>query len=212
MARGRSSSLLPPDEPTGGALPRILRRRSGRRRFRRPRLSRRAPSLSRRRCAPPRPPRADRRSETGLQLLATNDVLYHAPERRPLQDVLTCIREHCTIAEAGFRLAANAERHLKPAARDGAAVPRPRRRAGAQPRDRRALPLSASTNCATNTPRSRCRRRHDAATAPRRTGLGRRRRAVWLPLLGDASFETAAAQRSSVRRKICDGIKNSASS
>jgi error-prone DNA polymerase len=47
-------------------------------------------------------------------LIATNDVLYHAPERRALQDVLTCIREGCTIAEAGFRLEANAERHLKP--------------------------------------------------------------------------------------------------
>ncbi|PHY12800.1 error-prone DNA polymerase, partial [Caulobacter sp. B11] len=46
-------------------------------------------------------------------MVATNDVLYHAPERRPLQDVLTCIREHCTIHEAGFRLEANAERHLK---------------------------------------------------------------------------------------------------
>jgi error-prone DNA polymerase len=53
---------------------------------------------------------------TGLPLVATGDVLYHVPERRPLQDVVTCIREHCTIAEAGFRLAANAERHLKPAA------------------------------------------------------------------------------------------------
>ncbi|MBM3518504.1 MAG: error-prone DNA polymerase, partial [Alphaproteobacteria bacterium] len=49
-------------------------------------------------------------------LVATNDVHAHGPERRPLQDVLTCIREHCTIAEAGFRLHANAERHLKPAA------------------------------------------------------------------------------------------------
>ena len=48
-------------------------------------------------------------------LIATNDVLYHAPERRALQDMLTCIREGCTIAEAGFRLEANAERHLKPA-------------------------------------------------------------------------------------------------
>ncbi|HEY3916994.1 MAG TPA: error-prone DNA polymerase [Stellaceae bacterium] len=48
-------------------------------------------------------------------LVATNDVLYHAPERRALQDVLTCIREGCTIAEAGFRLEANAERHLKSA-------------------------------------------------------------------------------------------------
>ncbi len=51
----------------------------------------------------------------GLPLVAVNDVLYHVPERRPLQDVLTCIREHCTIGEAGFRLAAHAERHLKPA-------------------------------------------------------------------------------------------------
>ncbi len=48
-----------------------------------------------------------------LPLLATNDVLYHTPERRPLQDVLTCIRHGCTIDEAGFRLQANAERHLK---------------------------------------------------------------------------------------------------
>ena len=42
-------------------------------------------------------------------------MLYHAPHRRSLQDVLTCIREKCTMAEAGFRLEANAERHLKPA-------------------------------------------------------------------------------------------------
>jgi error-prone DNA polymerase len=52
----------------------------------------------------------------GVPLVATNDVHYHVPERRPLADVVTCIREHCTIDEAGYRLAANAERHLKPAA------------------------------------------------------------------------------------------------
>jgi error-prone DNA polymerase len=46
-------------------------------------------------------------------LVATNDVHAHTPLRRPLQDVLTCIREHCTIHEAGFLLHANAERHLK---------------------------------------------------------------------------------------------------
>jgi error-prone DNA polymerase len=51
--------------------------------------------------------------ETGLKLVATNDVLYHAPERRPLQDVVSCIREGCTLAEAGSRLNGNAERHLK---------------------------------------------------------------------------------------------------
>ncbi|MGN6286242.1 MAG: error-prone DNA polymerase [Afipia sp.] len=50
-----------------------------------------------------------------VPLLATNEVLYHHPARRPLQDVLTCIREKTTIDSAGRRLEANAERHLKPA-------------------------------------------------------------------------------------------------
>jgi error-prone DNA polymerase len=47
--------------------------------------------------------------------VATNDVHYHHPARRPLQDVLTCIREGCTIYNAGFKLHPNAERYLKPA-------------------------------------------------------------------------------------------------
>jgi error-prone DNA polymerase len=51
--------------------------------------------------------------ETGVPLIAVGDVLYHVPERRPLQDVVTCIREHVTIDHAGRRLEANAERHLK---------------------------------------------------------------------------------------------------
>ena len=46
-------------------------------------------------------------------LVAVNDVFYHAPERRPLLDVLTCIRGKCTITAAGLRLSINAERHLK---------------------------------------------------------------------------------------------------
>ena len=46
-------------------------------------------------------------------ILATNDVHYHAPEKRPLQDVVTCIREKVTIATAGYLLNPNAERHLK---------------------------------------------------------------------------------------------------
>src|SRR6202044_1267202 len=49
----------------------------------------------------------------GAPLVAVNDVHYHAPERRPLADVVTCIREKCTLSQAGFRLAVNAERHLK---------------------------------------------------------------------------------------------------
>ncbi len=51
-----------------------------------------------------------------VPLIALGDALYHAPERRALQDVLTCIREGVTIDTAGYRLEANAERHLKPAA------------------------------------------------------------------------------------------------
>jgi error-prone DNA polymerase len=48
-----------------------------------------------------------------VPLIAVNDVLYHAPERRELQDIVTCIREHVRLNEAGTRLEANAERHLK---------------------------------------------------------------------------------------------------
>jgi error-prone DNA polymerase len=48
-----------------------------------------------------------------VPLIAINDVLYHAPESRALQDVVTCIREHVTIETAGRLLEANAERHLK---------------------------------------------------------------------------------------------------
>ena len=50
----------------------------------------------------------------GAPMIATGGVLYHRPERRRLQDVLTCVREGCTIDEAGRRLGANAERFLKP--------------------------------------------------------------------------------------------------
>lgn len=48
-----------------------------------------------------------------LPLLATNDVLYHHPDQRDLQDVLSCIRQGLTIEAAGRQLEANAERHLK---------------------------------------------------------------------------------------------------
>lgn len=48
-----------------------------------------------------------------VPLLAVGDVLYHSPERRSLQDVLTCIRTQTTLEAAGRRLQANGERHLK---------------------------------------------------------------------------------------------------
>ncbi|RUP09469.1 error-prone DNA polymerase [Hyphomicrobium sp.] len=49
----------------------------------------------------------------GTPIVATNDVLYHHPDCRPLQDVVTCIREKTTLREAGLRLEANAERYIK---------------------------------------------------------------------------------------------------
>ena len=50
----------------------------------------------------------------GLTSLATGDVLYHAPERRMLHDVVTAIREKCTIDDLGFRRERRADRHLQP--------------------------------------------------------------------------------------------------
>ena len=52
--------------------------------------------------------------ETGVSMIAVNDVLYHEPARRIVQDVVSCIREHMTLETAGRRLEQNAERHLKP--------------------------------------------------------------------------------------------------
>ena len=46
--------------------------------------------------------------------VVTNDVLFHVPERRILQDVVTCIRRNITIDEAGFRRERHADRYLKP--------------------------------------------------------------------------------------------------
>ncbi|HLQ94445.1 MAG TPA: PHP domain-containing protein, partial [Xanthobacteraceae bacterium] len=52
-------------------------------------------------------------SDAAVPLIAVNDVLYHSPDRRALQDIVTCIRTHTTIETAGRTLEANAERHLK---------------------------------------------------------------------------------------------------
>ncbi len=51
----------------------------------------------------------------GTPLLTVNDALYTSPAARPLHDVLTCTRVGSTLPNAGKRLEANAERHLKPA-------------------------------------------------------------------------------------------------
>ena len=52
----------------------------------------------------------------GVPLAATGDAEMHHPARRRLHDILTCVRERCTIDDAGWRLAPNAERHVRPPA------------------------------------------------------------------------------------------------
>ena len=52
-------------------------------------------------------------AQYGVPLIATNDALYAEADDRPMQDVLTCIREGLRVQTAGRRLAINAERHLK---------------------------------------------------------------------------------------------------
>jgi len=56
---------------------------------------------------------ADLAQAARVPTVVTGDVLFHVPERRVLQDVLTCIREGCTIDDAGFRRERFADRHLK---------------------------------------------------------------------------------------------------
>ncbi|MEZ5957089.1 MAG: error-prone DNA polymerase [Hyphomonadaceae bacterium] len=53
-------------------------------------------------------------AQTGARLLATTEPLIHHGDRRPLLDVVTCIREKKKLSEAGALLAKNAERQLKP--------------------------------------------------------------------------------------------------
>jgi error-prone DNA polymerase len=140
----------------------------------------------------------------GLPLLAMGDVLYHIPERRPLQDVLTCIREHCTIHEAGFRLAAHAERHLKPAAE--------------MARLFRGYPeaLARSLEIVRRCPFSLDELRYEYPEEPVPDGMTPQQRLAALAwagarerfgcIAGDASFETAAAQPPQDDEPLVDGI------
>jgi error-prone DNA polymerase len=57
---------------------------------------------------------AEAAARVRVPTVATGDVLYHVPQRRILQDVLTCIREGCTIDDAGFRRERTIDRYLRP--------------------------------------------------------------------------------------------------
>ena len=129
-------------------------RRPDRGGFPRPRLSCRPSSLSRQTICGASLASLLSAKWPGYRSSRPTDVLYHLPERRPLQDVLTCICEGCTIGEAGYRLAANAERHLK--------LPEEMARLfrGHEDAVERTLTkssnaaVSPSTSCTTNIPRS----------------------------------------------------------
>ncbi len=56
---------------------------------------------------------ADLAAAHRVPVVATNDVRHAAPAGRALLDVLTCVRLGTTLDQAGRRLLANAERHLK---------------------------------------------------------------------------------------------------
>jgi error-prone DNA polymerase len=109
-AAGLNLIVMPPDRINSDALIKVLRRLKE--------ISRRSVWLAtsllyrgddRRRLAKLR----DIADSALVPLIAVNDVLYHVAERRALQDVVTCIREHRTLEEAGRLLETNAERHLK---------------------------------------------------------------------------------------------------
>ncbi|HEY0838189.1 MAG TPA: error-prone DNA polymerase [Azospirillum sp.] len=109
-AEGMLFAVLPPDQRRDGAFPAELRRW-------RAELGRGLYLAASHRYRGDDVARLAWLKEVGdaarVPLVATNDVHYHTPARRELADVLTCIRTHATIDEAGWRLAANAERHLK---------------------------------------------------------------------------------------------------
>ena len=102
--------------------------------------------------------RLDRLAEmsqgTGLPLVAVGNVLMHRSARRPLADVLTCLREGCTIDNIGDRRLANGEHRPNPVRNSGGSSTATRRRSGARSRLPTAVP-SAWTSCAINIPMRR---------------------------------------------------------
>ncbi len=48
-----------------------------------------------------------------VKTVVTNDVLFHEPGRRQMQDIVTCIRNHTTIDDVGFDRERHADRFLK---------------------------------------------------------------------------------------------------
>ena len=83
------------------------------------------------------------RAQARVPTVVTNDVLFHEPARRILQDVVTCIRHNCTIDDAGFRRERHADRYLKPPEEMARLFARYPEALARTRRDRRSLPLLA---------------------------------------------------------------------
>ena len=116
-------------------------------------------------------------ARAGVPTVVTNDVLFHVPARRILQDVVTCIRHNCTIDDAGFRRERHADRYLKP--------PEEMARLFSRYPEALARTVEIAARCrfsldelAYQYPEEAHHARPHAAAGARKTDLGRRRRAL----------------------------------
>ena len=172
--RSRCGAARAACSPTSSSHRRDADRRSARRVRRSPLRDRSraiaAPTTSRARpaCAPAPPPPA-------IPLVAATEVLYHSRARRPLQDVLTCIRHGVTLATAGRLIRGNDEHDLRAPHAFARALRRRARRDRAHARDRRALHVLARRAALSLSVRAPARR-HDVRRATCASSTLRRRR------------------------------------
>jgi hypothetical protein len=125
-----------------------------------------------------------RAQDLGLALVAAVEVLYHTLARRPLQDVLTCIRHGVTLQRGGPPHPAQRRARAAAGARLRGAVSRPARRGGAHHGGRRALQLQPGPDRVPLPVRGAARRDHLGPVAARADLRGgapalRRRGAAW---------------------------------
>ena len=117
-------------------------------------------------------------TQARVPTVVTNDVLFHEPDRRILQDVVTCIRHNVTIDELGFRRERHADRYLKPPRGDAPAVSALSR---SRSRARWRSPIAAasrSTTSPTNIRRNATLPGLTAAAGPGEADLGGRGRTL----------------------------------
>ena len=130
----------------------------------------------------------------GAPLVAVNDVYYHAPERRPLADVLTCVREKCTHRRSGLAACRQRRAASENAGGNGAAVRPLSRRHRPHGRDRQRLPLLAR-RAEIRISRRAGAARQDRAAASGRSHLGGRARALPARQISRTAFRADVEKR-----------------